>query len=309
MKFVSVIILTYNRVKDVIDLLESLSYQTYPHFEVILIDNNSTDETHKVIPERFPSVRYFRVFYNSGVPGGRNFGIVNARGDYLVFVDNDAVVESDFLEKIVSTFEKESQAGILTFKILNYYNKEIDSSTWIFNESMKHVEQNTPVHSFVGCGHAFQREVVDSIGLLWTRLFFLHEEKDYSLRLLHTPYLVYYTPDIIVYHKVSPEKRYDLNERSFYYNVRNIIWIYIRNVSLLQSISFLSPLFVKIFLYSFRKGYVYHFFKGVIEGIAGSREAWQLRKPLPKAKYQQYVQLENKEKAPLLIRLKRFLVN
>lgn len=302
----SIIILTYNRVHDLSALLENLKRQSLKDYEIIVVDNNSTDNTQEEIPLKFPSIRYIKIHLNLGVPGGRNLGIVNARGDYLVFIDNDTEVEPDFLEKVIKTFEKEPRAGILTFKILNYFTGEIDLTTWVIDQELKVNEEFRPVQSFVGCGHAFRREVVDQVGLLWDRFFFMHEETEYSLRLLHTDYHVYYVPDIRVYHKVSAENRYQFSERFYYYGIRNEFWNCIRNVPWKEAISFLGYMIAAALPYSIKRNHFFRYCRGIYEGIFHSREALKLRNPISKSKYQEYLSLYGKKRDRFSARIKRF---
>lgn len=303
---ISVIILTYNRVKDTFDLLGSLENQNFEDFEIILVDNNSSDETVQKVKENFPTVNCIEIKYNAGVPGGRNVGIKNARGDYLIFIDNDADVGPNFLEDIESTFKSESKAGVLAFRIVNYYTREIDKTTWVWNTSLLNNQEFKQVHKFVGAGFAIRKEVIEQVGMLWDDLFFMHEEKDFCMRLLHTNYRVFYIPNIEVYHKVSPEKRYESNERTFYYGIRNDFWVYIRNVPFNNALKHLSYLVIKALLYSIKRKSLKYYIKGVAEGIFLSGGAWKIRKPLSKFQFNLYLELSNKNKNSIRDRINRF---
>ncbi len=303
---ISVIIITYNRVEDTVQLLECLRKQTFNEFEIILIDNNSTDKTQEILSKYFHNIKYIRIPYNAGVPGGRNIGIANAIGDYLVFIDNDVEINPDFLKMVNSTFKKEPKAGILAFRIINYYSKNLDMTTWVWDTSFLKNEEFKPVHKFVGAGFAIRRDIVNQVGLLWDDLFFMHEEKDYSMRLLRTDFLIYYTPNIEVQHKVSPEKRYESKERSFFYGIRNEFWIYIRNAPFMVAAKHLSYLFLTALLYSIKKKSFGNFCKGVTQGIFFSKRAWKYRRPLSPAQFRQYHDLFNKDKDSLMDKIKRY---
>jgi GT2 family glycosyltransferase len=304
---ISVIILSYNRVNDTIKLLASLEKQNYKNFEIILVDNNSTDDTIKQVKKSYSDVNCVELKHNIGVPGGRNEGIKNACGEYLVFIDNDAEVGPLFLERINSTFTKETRAGILAFRITNYYTKEIDMTTWVWGKTLLFTEDLTPVHKFVGAGFAIRKAVVDLIGLMWEDLFFMHEEKDFCMRLLRTDFLVYYSPDIEVYHKVSPEKRYESNERSYYYGIRNDFWIYIRNAPIYKAMIYLTYLCISALPYSIKKKSFGYYLKGIVEGIFLSKNAIKLRKPLTTSQFSKFVELEAREKESFKFRIIQFL--
>jgi GT2 family glycosyltransferase len=295
MKF-SVIILTYNRVYDTLELLGSLDKQNYEDFEIILVDNNSTDDTVHRVEEKFPKIKCIGLQHNTGVPGGRNIGIKNALGKFLVFVDNDAEVGSNFLQDIESTFNSESRAGALAFKIINYYTRKIDKTTWVWDTSLLHSEEIKQVHKFVGAGFAIRKDVIQQVGLLWDDLFFMHEEKDFCMRLLFTNYRVFFTPHIEVYHKVSPEKRYESDERTFYYGIRNEFWIYIRNVLFYDALKHLIYFTSSTLLYSIKRKSFRYYIKGISEGILSSKRAWKIRSPLSRTQFNLYVELSNKKK-------------
>jgi len=303
---ISVIILTYNRVKDTLEILGSLEKQNYEDFEIILVDNDSSDGTVQKVKENFPTVNCIEIKYNAGVPGGRNVGIKNARGDYLIFIDNDAEAGSNFLKDIESTFKSESRAGVLAFRIVNYYTREIDKTTWVWNTSLLNNEEFKPVHKFVGAGFAIRKEVIKQVGILWDDLFFMHEEKDFCMRLLRTNYRVFYTPKIEVFHKVSPEKRYESNERTFYYGIRNEFWIYIRNVPFYDALKHLIYFAITALLYSIKRRSFGYYIKGVAEGIFSSKRAWKIRSSLSKSQFKLYLELSNKKKDNIGDRIKRF---
>ncbi len=304
---VSVIIITYNRLKDLIELLDNLKQQTFRDFEIIVVDNNSQDETLQIIPDRFPHVRFVANDFNAGVPGGRNIGIRHAQNDYLVFIDNDAEMDENGLQRIVEIFNNNPEAGILTFKILNYFTKEIDWGSWVINPQLQDVKEIVPVQSFVGAGWAMRKSVVDKIGLMWDDLFFMHEEKEYSLRALNAGFQILFTPQIKVYHKISPQNRYQVDERFFYYGIRNEIWIYLKNVPWKFTIPHLLFVGFAGGLYALRKGFFKQYLKGVGEGIAHSGKALKLRKPIKDETYKEYLRLLNKRKDPLWKRLVRFV--
>ncbi len=304
---VSVIIITYNRLKDLIDLINNLQEQTFSDFEIIVVDNDSQDETAQVIPNKFPNIHFVANPFNAGVPGGRNIGIRQATGEYLVFIDNDAEIDPEFLQQVITMFKKFPDVGILTFKVLNYYTKEIDWGSWIYNSELQNITSPIAVQSFTGGAWAMRKSVVDKIGLMWDDLFFMHEEKEYSLRALNAGFQILFTPQIKVYHKISPQNRYQVDERFFYYGIRNEIWIYLKNVPWKFTIPHLLFVGFAGGLYALRKGFFKQYLKGVGEGVAHSGKALKLRKPIKDETYRKYLKLLNKKKDPIGRRILRFV--
>ena len=109
---ISVIIPVYNAEKYLSDCIHSVLEQTYPNFEVICIDDGSTDHSVQIL-KRFNSSK-IKIFTqaNQGVSVARNFGLDQARGDLITFVDSDDVIDPHFLEKLVSIYDSSHSSVI-----------------------------------------------------------------------------------------------------------------------------------------------------------------------------------------------------
>jgi teichuronic acid biosynthesis glycosyltransferase TuaG len=110
---VSVIIPVYNRPDIILDAVESVQNQTYKNWELIIVDDASTDTTWQVIQDLAKQdnrIRVFRHEKNRSCGAGRNTGIVHAQGKYLAFLDSDDAWLPEKLEKQVRVFEQESPA-------------------------------------------------------------------------------------------------------------------------------------------------------------------------------------------------------
>src|SRR5215469_2452404 len=101
----SVIVLNYNGEKIIRRCLNALMRQTYTNFEVIVVDNNSSDASLSILEEYLESgnLTIVRSHKNLGVPGGRNLGVRHARGAILAFIDNDGYADSHWLSEGIST--------------------------------------------------------------------------------------------------------------------------------------------------------------------------------------------------------------
>ena len=127
-ELITVIVPVYN-VEDFIGMcLESLSEQTYTNFEVIMIDDGSTDNSGKICQEYKESDSRFHYYRkeNGGVSSARNLGIEYSRGDYLTFVDSDDWVEEDYLEVLYSALVSESAS----VSISTYKRFSMEDNTW-----------------------------------------------------------------------------------------------------------------------------------------------------------------------------------
>lgn len=118
MSKVSVIIPTYNRVEHLKETVDSVLKQSYGDFEIIVVDDGSTDDTKKTVKEIMKCSQKIRYIYqeNSGVANARNKGIVNSKGEYVAFLDDDDRWESDKLELQVREMEKDRKVGLCSSK-------------------------------------------------------------------------------------------------------------------------------------------------------------------------------------------------
>jgi glycosyltransferase involved in cell wall biosynthesis len=109
---VSVVIPTYNSAHLLDDALQSVLEQTYKDFEIIVVDDGSTDNTSEVVSKYNDKLHYFRVD-NRGPAKARNYGISKATGKYIAFLDADDKWLPTKLEKQVSMFEQNPEFGMV----------------------------------------------------------------------------------------------------------------------------------------------------------------------------------------------------
>ena len=136
---ISVIIPVYNTESYVRVCLESLVEQTYTNFEVIMIDDGSTDNSGEICQEyteRDSRFHYYRK-ENGGVSSARNLGIEYSRGNYLTFVDSDDWVEEDYLEVLYNAIIDES-AGV---SVSTYKRFEMEDGSWYVHSFQRGYEK------------------------------------------------------------------------------------------------------------------------------------------------------------------------
>lgn len=143
---ISVIIPAYNASKYLAEAIESVLAQTYTRYEMIIIDDGSTDETHKVVEKYKGKVRYFYQA-NQGIGAARNKGVINAEGQYLAFLDADDYWTSDKLEKQKAILDKDQNKQMVFGFVQQFISPEIDES-----ERQKWVCPETPMSGVhAGC--------------------------------------------------------------------------------------------------------------------------------------------------------------
>lgn len=235
---VFIIVLNWNGYRDTIECIESLKKVTYPNYEIILIDNGSTDNSEGTLRKEFPDLELIQTGENLGYAGGNNVGIKYAieRGtDYILLLNNDTVVDPDFLIELVKVAESDKSIGILSSKIY-FYDKP--DTIWyagaIFNlksGKSKHIGYNkkdTVEYDKVqetdracGCSMMASRRVCETVGLMSPEYFCYGEEVDWSLRIRNAGYRVIFVPGSKVWHKVSASTGGRGKSYYIYYSVRN----------------------------------------------------------------------------------------
>lgn len=218
---ISVIIITYKRHQDVIELLDNLCNQSFHPFEVILVDNDYSSHLKYQLKGKWPFVlKYKKMSENFGVAGGRNVGLQMACGKYLVFIDDDALLSSDdALDHVLNLFKIHSDMGCIAFRIQNYYTGETIKGEFPYPD-ISCVNQEMQVGYFIGAGHAIKKEILDKAGIYQDDFMFGFEELDLSYRIVNAGHSILYAPNIIVQHKNSPTGRFSAG---------NIIRYYMRN--------------------------------------------------------------------------------
>ena len=277
---VSVVIASWNRRDEIRETLTELRQQTYPDFEVIVVDNNSQDGSPELIEREFEDVRLIRLPRNSGVES-RNIGIANARGEIVVIVDDDAILEKDWIEKAVNKFDREPQVAVLASRVLNYYTKEI--CDWIYGKGVNTLASNEfQAFSFVGCGAAIRKSALDKVGLFPEEYFLYGDEGDLSIRVIDLGYQIRYYPDLIAYHRVPVEQNMKKTKRRIYYSTRNTIWHYWKYyplwVALIASLFSLRYNLKDAFRLPCSRLYC----KAVVDAFAGIPKILKKRKPVRK---------------------------
>jgi GalNAc5-diNAcBac-PP-undecaprenol beta-1,3-glucosyltransferase len=115
MIYFSVIIPTYNRAGLITETIETVLQQTYPHFELVIVDDGSTDDTREVVESRYSGdtrIKYF-IKENEERGAARNFGLKHAEGDYAVFFDSDDWMKPDYLNTLKNIIDE--NAGVFLF--------------------------------------------------------------------------------------------------------------------------------------------------------------------------------------------------
>jgi len=213
----SVIILTYNSIKFIKSCLNSVFIQDYQDFEAIVVDNGSIDHTLSLIREDYPIVRLIENKMNFGAAKARNQGIEAAKGDWVLTLDSDVVLEKGFLEGMIK-FAKASEESVGMFqpKIMQVDKKKIYSCGIYLSKSRRFYDIGSgrfdngkfdkTGYIFGPCSAAalYKRQMLEEIkentGYFDERFFFLVEDVDLAWRAQRKRWKAKFYPQAICYH-------------------------------------------------------------------------------------------------------------
>ncbi len=124
-KLVSVVIVSKDRKKDILECLDSYFKSSYKNIEVIVVDNASRPPLVTWLPKKYPKVKLITNHVNLGAAKGRNKGLELATGDFVLFSDDDAYADKDMIKHLVEVFEKRKDAGIVTPLLYDKQKKDM----------------------------------------------------------------------------------------------------------------------------------------------------------------------------------------
>jgi hypothetical protein len=246
---VAVILVNWNSLQYTIDCIESLDLVTYRNFDIIVVDNGSTDGSAEKLKEKFNHIILLQSELNLGFTGGNNLALryaIQHEYPYSMLLNNDTFVDPDFLEVLVNFMDNHPDTGIIQPKIYFHHNRSLlwnagsYYQSWLgrtftsgYNKiSSPDSEKMKEVEWVTGCAFFTRNSILKECGLLAENLFIYFEDVDLSFRIRSAGYTLIYHPASVIYHiagasskKMVPGKDGSLNSSVHYYNVRNRIWI------------------------------------------------------------------------------------
>lgn len=250
----SFIIVNWNGEKTIVSCLDSVFAQTYKNFEIIFIDNHSSDQSLEIVKKNYSVDKLISLDRNYGFAQANNLGLTHASGEYLALINNDTVLEKDWLEKAVSMFEKSSDKNLASVatKIVNYYQRDLIDTAgvefyglgacWDYKNLPRNSELvNRRKEVFGACASAalYKKNIIEEAGLFDPQYFMYFEDTDLSFRLRLFGYKCNYEPEAVCYH-FGARRRERKNKFFIEYGRRNIEFLFIKNMQ--------GYLFLKYFL-------------------------------------------------------------
>lgn len=304
---VTVIIPNYNGKKYLKDCLDAMEKQSFPDFEVLLVDNGSDDGSQEYVEKEYPWVRLISLSENTGFCGAVNQGIQNSTGPFVILLNNDTIADRNFVEELVKAIEKRNRAFSCQAKLLEMRDQDkIDDAGnyycalgWAFadGKGKPEAEYNKEKKIFASCGGAviYRRELLEKTGLFDEEHFAYLEDLDIGYRGRLLGYENWYCPKARVLHVGSGTTGSRYNLFKVRYSSRNNVYLIYKNMPLLQ-IVWNFPLLVLGFAIKMAfftvKGFGKEYGAGLKNGISISLKNREKKFHAPSLKRYAMIQLE-----------------
>lgn len=241
---VTIVILNWNNAPDTLECLDSVRKLRYDNYDIVVVDNGSTDGSVAAIRDQYPGVIILENRENLGYAEGNNVGIryaLEAGSEYIFVLNDDALVDPETLSALVATTISHPDAGFLGPKVYHRESPQvIQSAGGRFNKywesryrGMDEADQGQfddlmDVDFVCGCAVLVSRQTIEQIGLLDPRFFLYREDIDWCYRATRAGFRVLYVPSAKVWHR-SPHIREPELSRTTYYMSRNALLFLAKN--------------------------------------------------------------------------------
>ena len=228
---ISIIILNYNSGNLLSECVSSIYNSTYKNLEIIVVDNNSQDNSHKKCKEKFSNIILIENKKNLGYCEGNNVGLRQAKGEFLTILNPDTTVEPDWITQLKKAFKKYGD-GLYQPKLLSSNNKKIINSTGnmiqLFGIGYSRgkgeidtgqYDQKILINNPSGACIFTSTKIIKKIGYFDPFLFAYHDDQYLGWRAMQLGIKSYFTPSSIVYHAES--QLFQWNTLKYYLLERN----------------------------------------------------------------------------------------
>lgn len=256
---ISIIIVNFNGEKWIKQCLDSLQKQSYSTFEIIFIDNASTDKSVKIVQNNYPYVHLILSKSNLGFAGGNNLGYKYAKGEYILLLNTDTWVEADFLSRFIMAFDQIPNLGSVQSKLvlmnspskldvvgsywtsstfLYHFGGEKDATLALYNKAM-------PFFSNKGASMLLKKSILDELGFFDEDFWCYYEETDLCHRLWVAGYETWYYPYPVAHHAMGATSLMFDNSFIQFHNYKNKLLSFIKNFEL-STLVIILPIYLSV---------------------------------------------------------------
>ena len=246
---VSVIVVNWNGKALLNDCLVPLLRQQGAAYEIIIVDNGSSDGSAAWVRKKFPQIKLVQLSSNQGFTGGNLAGLEAAQGEFIALVNNDTRADERCLSELLLPMIRDSQVGISAAKLLLDGTEAINSAGIGLTTAAVGFDRgygenkclyDVPEHVFGACaaGVLYRRSMLEEIGFFDNDFFLYSEDIDLSFRAQIAGWKCVYVPTAIVYHKMNTTAG-KLSDVHVYYHTRNLEFVWVKNMPLKLMIRYL----------------------------------------------------------------------
>jgi hypothetical protein len=292
---VSVVIPNFNGASYLHECLVSVERQIYPRVEIVVVDNNSTDNSVETARLAAPDAQVLRQEKNLGFAGGVNAGIRTAKGDWIALLNNDAVAADDWISESMAAAARHPDASFLASRILQFDGGRIYSAGDCFLragigyrrgqelEDREEYRQPSEVFSACGCAGFFRRDVFEELGGFDERFFAYLEDVEFGLRLQAAGRRGYYVPLAMVRHHGGVTGGGEFSPLSVRLRTRNSILLLVKSLPaslLFRWLPVIALAQVVWFIRATTHGRIFSALRGLVEVVPRVRDMMRERRLL-----------------------------
>ncbi len=295
----SIVIANWNGARVLPRCLDALSCQTFRDFEIIIVDDASSDNSAEQLSNRFPDIHVIKLARNVGFAAANNLGAKSARGRWLALLNNDAFPHPDWLERLCAATQQYPEYAIFASRLmLAEHPDRLDGAGDVYHVSgiawrryhdqigerlAQHAEE---VFSACGAAALYSREIFLRAGGFDEDFVAYHEDVDLGFRLRLQGHRCLYIPDAIVEHLGSASYGDDSNF-AIYHGHRNLVWTWFKNMPAAMVFRYLPSHLIAnaiSLVYHSTHGHTQSIWRAKIDAVRGIRLALRKRREIQKTR-------------------------
>lgn len=295
------VIINYNSLEYTKECILSLQDQSYQNFKILVVDNDSSDNSILELKKMFTELEIIKNEANLGYTGACNIGIqysLQMNYDFIFLLNNDTTAHPKMLEELVNYIKRYPDTTLLTGKI---YYKDFPNKVWYSGGKLNLIklegihkgvnkyevniqcEKESIVDFASGCMMLIKSDIFKDIGYFDEFLFAYYEDVDFCIRLKRHNYKIVYVPTSRIWHKISPmfssnQKIVKFTKLTYYLKTRNKIYLTLKYKVKWQKLITFILIAPKIFKYFFgfmlllRIEYLRYVVYGIVDGLSSNRK-------------------------------------
>ncbi len=248
--FVSVVIPTYNAASFIVPALQSVLKTDYPNYEILVVDDLSTDQTIDLIRKNFPKnpkIRLFKNKFKKLAAGTRNIGVKKSFGELIALLDHDIEVDPKWLKEMIKVMDKYPDCGVVQGKVMDIKNRDIIQHAgvkinaalgWVIPVGFGLKGKNhftKEIQAFANAtGLMFKKEVWQKVNGFDEMLEINTDDWDFNWRTNLYGFKHYFAPLSITYHWSKTQQTRDawIKRTNWEFHFAKVPWIFIKNYEL-----------------------------------------------------------------------------